>query len=83
MAQVNQEILKEINELKAEMVKVQNALGEIALIKAQEGDLVASYRAAQEKLQQASDKLMEEHGPGTLDTNTGEFTPQENEAMAE
>ena len=73
--------LKSIEELRSEYVNITNRFGQIALtkynIERQEEQAETDFEAIRAKEQKVLNCITEKYGPGTLDPNTGVFTPSE------
>ena len=73
--------LKAIDELRTEYVNITNRLGQIALtrynVEKQEEQAEADFEQIRAKEQKTLNDITEKYGPGTLDPNTGVFTPSE------
>tara|TARA_B100001248_G_scaffold169325_1_gene128254 strand:- start:1476 stop:1733 length:258 start_codon:yes stop_codon:yes gene_type:complete len=73
--------LKSIEELRSEYVNITNRFGQIALtkynIERQEEQAETDFEAIRAKEQNVLNGITEKYGPGTLDPNTGVFTPSE------
>ena len=73
--------LKQIEELRAEYVNITNRFGQIALteynLKQQEAQAKSDFEDIRGKEQKVLNGITEKYGPGTLDPNTGVFTPSD------
>ena len=73
--------LKSIEELRSEYVNITNRFGQIALtkynIERQEEQAETDFEEIRAKEQNVLNGITEKYGPGTLDPNTGVFTPSE------
>ena len=73
--------LKSIEELRSEYVNITHRFGQIALtkynIERQEEQAETDFEAIRAKEQKVLNGITEKYGPGTLDPNTGVFTPSE------
>ena len=73
--------LKSIEELRSEYVNITNRFGQIALtkynIERQEEQAETDFEAIRAQEQKVLNGITEKYGPGTLDPNTGVFTPSE------
>ena len=73
--------LKSIEQLRSEYVNITNRFGQIALtkynIERQEEQAETDFEAIRAKEQNVLNGITEKYGPGTLDPNTGVFTPSE------
>jgi hypothetical protein len=83
MATVNQEYIDTIKNAQATMKAIQSELGAIALVELRKEALLAAYKAEDQKVQETSTKIREEYGDGTLDLESGEFTPAETAEVVE
>jgi hypothetical protein len=83
MATVNQEYIDTIKNAQATMKAIQSELGAIALVELRKEALLAAYKAEEQKVQETSTKIREEYGDGTLDLESGEFTPAETAEVVE
>lgn len=75
MEQVSKELLDKIKELQSLMESVKTELGTIALIESRKAKLISSYEEAEESMKDVRVKIYDKHGDGTIDLNTGVFTP--------
>ena len=73
--------LKSIEEFRSEYVNITNRFGQIALtkynIERQEEQAETDFEEIRAKEQNVLNGITEKYGPGTLDPNTGVFTPSE------
>tara|TARA_B100000945_G_scaffold289805_1_gene263130 strand:+ start:688 stop:945 length:258 start_codon:yes stop_codon:yes gene_type:complete len=73
--------LKSIEELRTEYVNITNRFGQIALtrynVEKQEEQAEADFEQIRAKEQKVLNDITEKYGPGTLDPNTGVFTPSD------
>ena len=73
--------LKSIEELRSEYVNITNRFGQIALtrynVEKQEEQAEADFEQIRAKEQKVLNDITEKYGPGTLDPNTGVFTPSD------
>jgi len=83
MATVNQEYIDTVKNAQATMKAIQSELGAIALVEIRKEALLAAYKAEEQKVQETSTKIREEYGDGTLDLESGEFTPAETAEVVE
>lgn len=83
MATVNQEYIDTVKNAQATMKAIQSELGAIALVELRKEALLAAYKAEEQKVQETSTKIREEYGDGTLDLESGEFTPAETAEVVE
>ena len=83
MATVNQEYIDTVKNAQATMKAIQSELGAIALVEIRKEALLAAYKAEEQKVQETSTKIREEYGDGSLDLESGEFTPAETAEVVE
>ena len=83
MATVNQEYIDTVKNAQATMKAIQSELGAIALVELRKEALLAAYKAEDQKVQETSTKIREEYGDGSLDLESGEFTPAETAEVVE
>ena len=83
MATVNQEYIDTVKNAQATMKAIQSELGAIALVEIRKEALLDAYKAEEQKVQETSTKIREEYGDGTLDLESGEFTPAETAEVVE
>jgi len=80
MAQVSEEQLNSAREIRAKQQQIQMELGALHVsaqdIEARQEALVKELRASGDEIQALMKTLEEEHGAGTLNLETGDFTPQ-------
>ena len=73
--------LKSIEELRSEYVNITNRFGQIALtrynVEKQQEQAEADFEQIRAKEQKVLNDITEKYGPGTLDPNTGVFTPSD------
>ena len=73
--------LKSIEELRTEYVNITNRFGQIALtrynVEKQEEQAEADFEQIRAKEHTVLNDITEKYGPGTLDPNTGVFTPSD------
>ena len=73
--------LKSIEELRTEYLNITNRFGQIALtrynVEKQEEQAEADFEQIRAKEQKVLNDITEKYGPGTLDPNTGVFTPSD------
>ena len=85
MAQVSEERLNSAREIRAKQQQIQMELGALHVsaqdIAARQEALVKELRASGDEIQALMKTLEEEHGAGTLNLETGEFTPQSEAQM--
>lgn len=87
MAQISEDQLTKAREVRAKQQQVQMELGALYVsekdLAARQETLVAELRASGEEIQALMQELAAEHGHGSLDLETGEFTASEQEATPE
>jgi hypothetical protein len=87
MAQISEAQLNSAREIRAKQQQIQMELGALYVsekdLAARQESLVAELRKSGEEIQSLMNELAEEHGHGTLNLETGEFTVQEQEATPE
>jgi hypothetical protein len=83
MATVNQEYIDTVKNAQATMKAIQSELGALALVELRKEALLAAYKAEEQKIQETSTKIREEYGDGSLDLESGEFTPAETAEVVE
>ena len=79
MAKVSEEILGEIKELRSKQGSLQSEMGSLGIteqeIKERKAAIYAELKELGGKAQEAMSKIREEHGDGSVDLESGEFTP--------
>ncbi len=84
MAQISEDQLTKAREVRAKQQQIQMELGALYVsekdLAARQEALVTELRASGEEIQVIMKELAEEHGHGSLNLDTGEFTIQEQEA---
>lgn len=87
MAQISEDQLNKAREVRAKQQQIQMELGALYVsekeLAARQDALVSQLRATGEEIQVLMKELAEEHGHGTLDLETGEFTVTEQESSPE
>jgi uncharacterized protein YoxC len=83
MAQVTEEQLGKAREIRSKQQQIQMELGGLYVsqedLKARQNQLVEELRKSGEEIQTLMNELAQEHGHGTLNLETGEFTASEQE----
>lgn len=77
MAKVNEQHIEQIKTNKGEMDKIQAELGMIALMELRKAVLLNAYAECEKNVNEAIEAISAEHGDGSVDLETGEFTPKE------
>lgn len=75
MAKINDEQLNALKTAKGEMEKIQAELGMIALMELRKSVLLQEYAKRETAINETIEAINAEHGDGSLDLETGEFTP--------
>ena len=81
MEKIKKESLESIKSIQTDMNKIQQELGAISLLEARKSTLRSSHTEREEKMAEARKVILEEHGDGTVNLDTGEFTPVEAEEV--
>jgi len=72
--------LKKVQENYSAIAKIKNSLGDLEMqYSFQKSALLSEYSVIQNKMNEIVKEIEEEHGKSTLDINTGELTPVEEE----
>ena len=83
MAKIKEEQLEQVNALREAQTKLRLELGDLHLamrnIKARQEALETEVDEAEEKAGQLLNEIREEYGNGSVDVETGEFTPSPEE----
>jgi hypothetical protein len=83
MSQVTEEQLGKAREIRNKQQQIQMELGGLYVsqedLKARQNQLVEELRKSGEEIQSLMNELAQEHGHGTLNLETGEFTVSEQE----
>ena len=77
MTKVNQEYIDSIKEVQKNLQAIQIELGAISLLELKKKALFDAYVEQEEKVKEVTGKIQEEYGDGSVDLETGEFTPKE------
>lgn len=83
MAQVKEELLGAVKDAQKAMQAIQMELGAIALAELRKEALMASYKEQQANIQKATEAIREEYGDGSVDLESGEFTPETSAEVVE
>ena len=81
MEKVKKESLESIKSIQTDMNKIQQELGAISLLESRKSTLISSHTELEEKMAETRKVILEEHGDGTVNLDTGEFTPVEAEEV--
>jgi len=81
MEKVKEEFLESIKSIQNDMNKIQQELGAIALLKERKSNLISSFKELEERMADSRKLIVEEYGDGTVNLDTGEFTPVEAEEV--
>jgi len=83
MAKIKEEQLEQVNALREAQTKLRLELGDLHIamrnIKARQEALEAKSDEAEQKAEQLLNEIREEYGNGSVDVETGEFTPSPEE----
>lgn len=79
MTQVDESLIEKIKEAQKGMQQIQTELGAISLVKIREEFLFEEYKKLQAVVEEVSAEVRAEHGDGSVNLETGEFTPTETE----
>lgn len=83
MAKVSEEILSEIKDLRTKQGSLQAEMGSLGITKLEieerEAAIYAELKELGSKAQEAMGKIREEYGDGSVDLESGEFTPSPTE----
>lgn len=75
MVKINDEQLNALKTAKGEMEKIQAELGMIALMELRKAVILQEYAKRETTINETIEAINAEHGDGSLDLETGEFTP--------
>ena len=75
MAKVKEEHLGAVKDAQKVLQAIQLELGAIKLAELRVQELFAAYKEQQGKIKEATDAIQAEHGDGSVDIETREFTP--------
>ena len=81
MEKVKEEFLESIKSIQTDMNKIQQELGAIALLEVRKSNLISSFEELEERMADSRKLIVEEYGDGTVNLDTGEFTPVEAEEV--
>jgi hypothetical protein len=74
MAQVKEELLNAVKDAQKNLQAIQMELGALKLAELRVEELFADYKEVQAKVKEATDAIQAEHGDGSVNLETGEFT---------
>jgi hypothetical protein len=74
MAQVKEELLNAVKDAQKNLQAIQMELGALKLAELRVEELFAAYKEVQAKVKEATDAIQAEHGDGSVNLETGEFT---------
>jgi FMN-dependent NADH-azoreductase len=74
MAQVKEELLNAVKDAQKNLQVIQMELGALKLAELRVEELFAAYKEVQAKVKEATDAIQAEHGDGSVNLETGEFT---------
>ena len=77
MTTIKEEMLDSVKQAQANMQSIQNELGALALAQLRKDALLKAFSEQQEAAQQVTESIREEYGDGSINLETGEFTPEE------
>jgi hypothetical protein len=80
MTTIKKEMLDSVKEAQGNMQSIQNELGAIALAELRKDALLKAFVEQQEASKVATEAIREEYGDGSINLESGEFTPEEVEA---
>ena len=83
MAKVKEELLGAVKDAQKAMQAIQMELGAIALAELRKEALMAAYKEQQSKVQETTEAIREEYGDGSVDLESGEFTPDTSAEVVE
>jgi hypothetical protein len=75
MAQVKEELLNAVKDAQKNLQAIQMELGALKLAELRVEELFAAYKEVQAKVKEATDAIQATHGDGSVNLETGEFTP--------
>jgi hypothetical protein len=74
MAQVKEELLNAVKDAQKNLQAIQMELGALKLAELRVEELFVAYKEVQAKVKEATDAIQAEHGDGSVNLETGEFT---------
>ena len=75
MSKVKEELLSAVKDAQKNLQAIQVELGALKLAELRVEELFAAYKEQQTKLKEATDSIQAEMGDGSVDLESGEFTP--------
>ena len=75
MAKVNEELLSAVKTAQKTLQAIQLELGAIKLAELRTPELFAAYKEQPTKIKEPTDAIHAEYGDGSVDLESGEFTP--------
>lgn len=75
MAKVKEELLSAVKDAQKNIQAIQLELGAIKLAELRTQELFAAYKEQQTKIKETTDAIQAEYGDGSVDLESGEFTP--------
>ena len=75
MSKVNEELLSAVKTAQKTLQAIQLELGAIKLAELRTQELFAAYKEQQTKIKETTDAIQAEYGDGSVDLESGEFTP--------
>jgi hypothetical protein len=77
MTKIDEQIIEKFREAQKQMNQIQMELGAIALAKISEEFLLQEFKRNKNIVDELVGEIRDIHGDGTVDIDTGEFTPSE------
>jgi FMN-dependent NADH-azoreductase len=77
MTKVDEQIIEKFREAQKQMNQIQMELGAIALAKISEEFLLQEFKRNKNIVDELVGEIRDIHGDGTVDIDSGEFTPSE------
>ena len=72
---VAKELIDTVKQLQSSMEAIKSELGTSTLIDSRKAKLITSFEEAEVSMKDVREKIYDDYGDGTIDLNTGEFTP--------
>mgnify|MGYP003631708488 CR=1 FL=1 len=79
MITVKEEMLNSVREAQTNMQNIQSELGALSLAELRKAALMKAFTEQQELGKTATAAIREEYGDGSVNLESGEFTPEESE----